>query len=107
MTAVYTIHAPTPDHLAAVKAEMLTLGAPTIRAVDCGDYLMALEGCHRIAAAHELGLEPEFVVLAQDDMLDISAFDWFDSANWAETVYPAGEVAGELYSTQAQFYRFD
>lgn len=106
MTTIYTIHAPEADKLEAVKREMETLGAPTIRVVDCGDYLMALEGCHRIAAAHDLGIDPEFVVIEQDDAIDITGFDWFDAANWAETIYPAGEVAGELFSTQAQMYRF-
>lgn len=46
-------------HLEAVKAEMLTLGAPTIKAVDCGEFFVALEGSHRIRAALALGLTPE------------------------------------------------
>lgn len=106
MATVYTIHAPDADKLETVKIEMGTLGAPMIRVVNCGDYLMALEGCHRIAAAYDLGIDPEFVVLEQDDALDITGFDWFDAANWAETTYAAGEVAGELFSTQAKAYRF-
>lgn len=106
MTTVYAIHAPDADKLEAVKAEMETLGAPTIRVVNCGDYLMALEGSHRLAAAYKLGIEPEFVVLEQDDALNIADFDWFDSANWGGEVYSAGEVAGELYSTQAHPYQF-
>lgn len=85
---------------------MASLGAPTIRVIACGDYYMALEGSHRLAAAHDLDIEPEFVVFEQDDEIDISEFDWFDGANWAQTVYPAGEVAGELYSVQAVGYRF-
>jgi DNA-binding LacI/PurR family transcriptional regulator len=106
MKTIYTIHAPEASKLEAVKAEMLKLGAPTIRAVDCGDYLMALEGCHRIAAAHALGIEPEMVIYAQDDEIDITTFDWYDSANWDGTVYQAGEVAGELYTPQARDYSF-
>lgn len=106
MTTVYTIHSTNPAKLAAVKAEMATLGTPVIRAVNCGEYLMALEGSHRVAAAYELGIEPEFIVIEQGDELNITEFDWFDSANWAETTYPAGEVAGELFSTQAKMYRF-
>lgn len=101
---IYTIHAPEDEKLEAVKAEMRALGAPVIRVVNCGDYYMALEGCHRIAAAHALGIDPELVIYEQGDDLDITVFDWFDAANWAGTVYPAGEVAGELYSTQAQGY---
>jgi len=48
------------EHLEAVKAEMLTSGAPVIKAVwmECYNLYAALEGCHRIRAAKELGLEP-------------------------------------------------
>ena len=66
------------DHLEAVKAQMLTLGAPRIRAVWMEVYGVwaALEGCHRLRAAHALGLEPvideveysdELTVLGEDD----------------------------------------
>lgn len=106
MPTIYAIHAPKADQIKAVVAEMKALGAPAIRVVDCGDYYMALEGSHRLAAAHELGLTPDLVVFEQDDIIDITQFDWFDASNWAETQYPAGEVAGELYSTQARPYRF-
>lgn len=48
------------DKLEAVKAEMATLGAPVIKAVwmECFAHWAALEGCHRIRAAMELGLVP-------------------------------------------------
>lgn len=103
---VYAIHAPDAAKLDVVKAEMLTLGPPTIRVVDCGDYYMALEGSHRLAAAADLDITPDFVVFAQDDMIDVTAHDWYEVANWGGTEYPAGEVAGELYSTQARGYEF-
>jgi hypothetical protein len=106
MTTVYTIHAPEASKLEVIKTEMRQLGAPTIRVVNCDDYLMALEGSHRIAAACALGIKPEFVIFEQDDIIDLTGFDWFDSANWDKTRYPAGEVAGELFSTQACAYRF-
>ena len=106
MTTIYTIHAPEAEKLEAVKAEMATLGVPTIRVVDCGDYYMALEGSHHVPAAHELGIEPELVVYDQNDDLDITVFDWFDAANWAQTTYPAGEVAGELFSRFSRAYSF-
>lgn len=107
MRTIYTIHAPEAAKLETVKAEMLKLGTPTIRVVDCGDYLMALEGSHRIAAAHALGIEPELMVYGQDDEIEITAFDWYDSANWGGTVYTAGEVAGELFApSAAQVYSF-
>lgn len=107
MSTIYAIHAPVAEKLETVKREMETLGAPTIRVVNCGDHYMALEGSHRLAAAHALGLEPELVVFEQDEMLDITQFDWFDEANWFETTYQAGEVAGELFSpNQARDYSF-
>jgi len=107
MATIYSIHAPFADRLEAVKSEMAALGAPTIRVVDCGDHFMALEGSHRLAAAHALGLEPKLLVFEQDDMIDITQFDWFDEANWGETTYQAGEVAGELFSPQqAQAWSF-
>ncbi len=48
------------DHLANVIEEMKSLGAPTIKAVwaECYGAWCALEGCHRIRAAKELGLVP-------------------------------------------------
>lgn len=106
---VYAIHAPEADKLANVIEQMRTLGAPTIRVVDCGDFMMALEGSHRLAAAAELGIEPVLDVYEQDALIDISQYDWYDGANWAiggETNYSAGEVAGELYSPKAVGYSF-
>ena len=107
MTTIYAIHAPQETKLQAVIEEMRVLGAPTIRAIDCGDYLMALEGSHRLAAAAALELTPVFVIIAQDEEIDISAYDWFEAQNWAGVIYTAGEVASELFSPrQAVDYRF-
>jgi len=107
MTTIYAIHAPEASKLETVTAEMRVLGAPTIRAIDCGDHLMALEGSHRLAAAAALGLTPTFAVIEQDEEIDISGYDWFEAQNWGGTVYAAGEVAGELFSpSQAVDYQF-
>lgn len=107
MPTIYAIHAPEPAKLAAVTAQMQAMGAPTIEVVDCGDHYMALEGSHRLAAAHALGLTPVLTVREQDEVIDISGYDWFDAANWAETTYPASEVAGEIFSPrQAVPYSF-
>ena len=48
------------DHLAAVVESMKALGAPVIKAVwmEAFGHFAALEGCHRIRAAAELGLTP-------------------------------------------------
>ena len=46
-------------HLDAVIQEMQTLGTPTIRAIKTDDnFWYALEGCHRLRAAHRPGLTP-------------------------------------------------
>jgi hypothetical protein len=115
MFTVYAIHAPEADKLEQVKAEMVQLGAPTIEVVDCGDFYMALEGSHRLAAAHALGIEPELIVYEQSDLIDVSRYDWFEPNNWAlwdgadecPLKYEAGEVAGEVFShRQAVPYSF-
>jgi len=110
MTTIYAIHAPEADKLSQVIEQMRSLGAPNIEVVDCGDFYMALEGSHRLAAAAELGLAPILTIHAQDDVLDVSKYDWYDGANWAvgsETRYPAGEVAGELRGHGNVDYSFE
>jgi len=104
---VYAIHDVDADKLASVSAEMRSLGAPTIRVVDCGDYYQALEGSHRLAAAQALGLMPTLVVYGQDEPIEIAGYDWYEADNWAAQVYEAGEVAGELQSMGAVPYRFE
>ncbi len=107
MFTVYAIHRPEAAKLAEVIAEMQALGTPTIEVVDCGDHYMALEGSHRLAAAHALNITPELIVHDQDAMIDISSRDWFEACNWDGTEYAAGEVAGELFApTQAIAYSF-
>jgi len=98
MTTIYAIHGTDPDKLAQVIDEMRSLGAPTIEVVDCGDYMQALEGSHRLAAASALGLMPAMIIHEQGETLDVTGYDWFDEANWSGQEYTAGEVAGELFS---------
>lgn len=58
-----------PDHLAKVIEQMKAAGAPKIHAVwmECYDQYQALEGCHRIRAAKELGLIPEIIEVEYSD----------------------------------------
>lgn len=60
-------------HLDEVKAEMLKLGTPEIRAIWSEVYgvWMAVEGCHRLRAAHELGLTPIIVDVTNDETVTI------------------------------------
>jgi hypothetical protein len=57
------------EKLEQVKKEMLSLGAPKIHAVwmECHEHWAALEGCHRIRAAKELGLKPVIVEVGYSD----------------------------------------
>ena len=105
MTTLYTIHAVDQTKLAGIVAEMLTMGSPTIRAVDCGDYLMALEGVHRIAAAAQLGVALDLEIIEQDDMVAADSLDWQDLRAGEE--YTAGELAGEAYSPSCGIYRLN
>lgn len=49
-----------PQHLEEVKAEMTKRGAPVIRCIWSEHYgvWLAIEGCHRLRAAKQLGLTP-------------------------------------------------
>ncbi len=59
------------EKLEAVKAEMIAAGAPKIHAVwmECYGVWAALEGCHRVRAAHALGLIPEIIEVEYSDEL--------------------------------------
>jgi hypothetical protein len=97
MTTVYAIHSVdgSSEQYEAVRSFMAENGAPTIRVVDCGDYLQALEGSHRLAIAAELGIEPRFDILEQDEIVSPAelALEGFDD----EQEYTAGEIAGEVF----------
>ena len=50
---------------------MIANGAPTIRAIDLGDdEYAAVEGSHRVAIAHELGLIPEIQIIDLEDEIE-------------------------------------
>ena len=57
------------DHLKMVMRQMEKMGAPTIRCVfmPCYHHWAALEGTHRLRAAHILGLTPIIEELEYDD----------------------------------------
>ena len=49
-------------HLGEVAAEMEKIGPPSIRVVNWRDEFFAVEGSHRLAAAHALGLVPNVII---------------------------------------------
>lgn len=103
MQTLFTIHATNDDKLQEVIAEMRRLGPPTIRVVDCGDYLMALEGTHRIAAAAVLQMPLNLVSLEQGDLVEADSLDWQDLQHGES--YSAGELACEAFSPSCGIYR--
>ncbi len=68
MTTVLAKHDPywATGHLGNVIAEMRLAGAPTLRVMAWRGRLCALEGSHRLAAAHHLGLIPKVIILEPD-----------------------------------------
>ena len=85
-------------HLQAVKAEMETLGAPTIKAVwmECWGVWAALEGCHRLRAAAQLGLIPEIEEIEYSD--EITTDDIGMSDDFGGDVWTIGEIASDAYN---------
>jgi len=64
---VYAKHEPYgPGEKRAIVSQMMELGAPTIRCVEWRGELYALEGSHRLMAAHILELTPVLEVLEAD-----------------------------------------
>ena len=61
---VYAKHDPYFDtgHAGEVIDEMKVLGPPTINVVDWRGELYAVEGSHRLFAAHFLGLIPNLII---------------------------------------------
>ncbi len=85
------------DHLDAVKAQMALMGAPIIKAVwmECYGLWAALEGCHRLRAAKELGLTPEIEEIEYSETLrlvDIGIADGWE--------YTVAEIADDLYDAE-------
>ena len=82
------------NHLDMVKAEMIERGAPVIKAVwmEAYDLYAALEGCHRIRAAKDLGLTPIIdEVEYSDDLVEGMDGDWMVS-EIADDAYKAVKI---------------
>jgi hypothetical protein len=109
---ILLIHTTAPAKLAAVTAEMETLGAPTIRAVRDHTHgvLVALEGCHRLSAAHDLGVDPDIVVLDDDAPVSLDDIGLDDSGYFGGERVTAGQIrdwlARDGYAGQPML-RFD
>ena len=67
---IYKLHEVDDEKLENVKSEMRIMGAPSIKAVEISDMIIAIEGVHRITAAKELGYIPNIEVISCDDAYD-------------------------------------
>jgi hypothetical protein len=88
---LYLVHPIWDEKVEDVKAKMRILGAPTVRVVDLGDCYMAIEGCHRLMAAAELGIAPVLIVLTEHDLIEVDTIDtdYFKPGE----IKTAGEIA--------------
>ncbi len=79
------------EWLTHVKTQMLELGAPEIKCIWSEIYGMwlAIEGCHRLRAAKELGITPIIIDITNDETT-IQQIDGID------TVVNVAELAQEL-----------
>ena len=98
--ALDAMHRVDIEHLAEVIEAMRTLGAPTIRAIDVGDRLLAIEGTHRLEAAARLGLTPIIEVVEavpSDSDVDDGAFAGEPAETIREYLLGGGGVTGARY----------
>lgn len=84
------------DHLADVTEQMKRLGTPTIHAVwiEAHGVWQALEGCHRLRAAHALGLTPIIIPVeySEEMMSTVLGYD-------GDEDYPISEICDRVGST--------
>lgn len=92
------------EWLEKVKTQMLELGAPEIKCIWSETYGMwlAIEGCHRLRAAKELGITPIIIDITNDEKT-IQQIDEID------TVVNVAELAQELNDDawMTEFLSFD
>lgn len=89
------------EKLERVKEEMKVLGAPEIHAVwmECYGHWAALEGCHRIRAAKELGYTPEIIEVEYSDEMASTVLGYDGDED-----YPISEICDDSHrSTIIEF----
>jgi len=92
MTTIYAINKADPKHLDEVIAQMQVLGAPTVKAVWCGDCYRAVEGSHRLAAASKLGLTPILDVIKDTDEISHDCDELSNPCQASEMLEYAGNT---------------
>ena len=96
-------HAPDADKLVGVIEEMKALGRPIIHAAWYQGTLLALEGSHRLAAAHALGMTPKVIVLGDDDVFD---HDFQDVQNDVTVLELIEELCERYWDWEVSEYEF-
>jgi len=103
---IYTMHPVNSEHLADVIETMKALGSPEIKACFDGEAYWALEGSHRIAAAHALGLVPVIIEVDPEDVIfnaDIESNDLRPGGYYtAQEIYDSSY--GGPYATPTQYF---
>ena len=99
---ITAIHEIDESKLKDIMADMETLGAPTIRAAETCHGVIALEGCHRLEAAHRLGLTPEIEIMDEDDQISDHGLQDFEG----ETLSVL-EIIDYIGTPEGAFYDFE
>lgn len=100
--APHKIKKDSPKYL-EVKAYMQQHGKPTIRVVDCGDYYGAIEGSHRLAAAHDLGCGVDVVIVSESQSVESDLQDVASNDDGTTSV----KKIAEYLSWDSVSYNFD
>ena len=85
------------EKLEAMKA-LKPEGLLPVRVVDCRDYYMAIEGSHRLAAAVDLRIAPNLIVLAEDEFVDFGTTDIGELFDPGMNIVTAREIVGKCQS---------
>lgn len=119
MTTVYAPHKidKKSDHYNHVKNYMIEHGSPTIMVMDCVDHYRAYEGSHRLAAAEELCVTPDWIfvdpsMLLSDidhdfELSDLVNYNYVQDFDGDEESLTIGHLDEVLYSRPEIAYRID
>lgn len=88
------------DHLENVIADMRVMGSPVIRVISIDGRYLALEGSHRLEAAHILQIAPTFVEIAEGDAVIDHDLDYDVTTAGAMVDYIGG---GKRYEIEEDF----
>ena len=96
---INTWHKTDGKKVVEIMEEMEEMGSPTIRATETAYGMVALEGNHRIEAAYRLGIEPEFIVMEHDEIIENHGLQDFEgeSMSVSDILEYIGTPGGKYY----------